>query len=73
MLGEMNPVSSNYTVFFLISQSRDRQEHHQLKIEDLKVSRGIDGKIDVIEWMEGPITNQALNKKPRVQVAGNAL
>ena len=49
VLGKMNPVSLNYTVYFLISQdfgTRGRQEHHQLKIEDLKVSHGIDGKLN---------------------------
>lgn len=41
VLGKMNPVSLNYTIFFLISQhfrTRGRQEHHQMKIEDFKVS-----------------------------------
>ncbi|XP_065918766.1 uncharacterized protein KIAA1958-like [Dysidea avara] len=73
VLGKMNPVSLNYTMFFLISQhfgTRGRQEHHQIRIEDLHISRahGIDGKINVIKWMEGPTKTRqgGLNKKPRM-------
>lgn len=67
----MNPVSLNYTVFFLISQhfgTRGRQEHHQMRIEDFKVCYGVDGKVDIIEWMEGPTKTRqgGLNKKPRM-------
>ena len=50
--------------FFLISHfgTRGRQEHHQMRIEDFKVCYGIDGKMDVIEWMEGPTkTRQGRN------------
>ena len=39
----MNPISLNYTIFFLISQhfgTRGRQEHHEMRIEDFKVSYG---------------------------------
>ena len=69
MLGKMNPVSLNYTMFFLISQhfgTRGRQEHHQMKIEDFKFCHGTDGKVEVIEWMERPFKTRqgALNKKP---------
>ena len=71
VLGKMNPVSLNYTMFFLISQhfgTRGRQEHHQMKIEDFKVCYGIDGKVEIIEWMEGPTKTRqgGLNKKPRM-------
>ena len=43
VLGKMNPVNLNCTVFFLISQhfgTRGRQEHHQVRIEDFKVTYG---------------------------------
>ena len=71
VLGKMNPISLNYTIFFLISQhfgTRGRQEHHQMRIEDFKVSYGTDGKVYVIEWMEGPTKTRqgGLNKKPRM-------
>ena len=71
VLGKMNPISLNYTIFFLISQhfgTRGRQEHHQMRIEDFKVSYGTDGKVHVIEWMEGPTKTRqgGLNKKPRM-------
>ena len=71
VLGKTNPVSLNYTLFFLISQhfgTRDRQEHHQMRIEDFKVVYGTDGKVCVIEWMEGPTKTrqEGLNKKPRM-------
>ena len=71
VLGKMNPISLNYTIFFLISQhfgTRGRQEHHQMRIEDFKVSYGTDGKVYVIEWMEGPTKTRqgGLSKKPRM-------
>ena len=71
VLGKMNPVSLNYTMFFLISQhfgTRGRQEHHQMKIEDFKVCYGIDGKVEIIEWSEGPTKTRqgGLNKKLRM-------
>jgi len=65
VLGKMNPVSLNYTILFLISQNfgaRGRQEHHQLKIEDLEVIHGIDRKIDVIEY-GGSNKNQTRRSK----------
>ena len=39
-----------------------------MKIEDFKVYYGIDGKVEIIEWMEGPTKTRqgGLNKKPRM-------
>ena len=69
VLGKMNPINLNYTMFFLINQhfgTRGRQEHHQMKIEDFKVCYGIDSKVEVTDWMEGPTKTRhgGLNKKP---------
>jgi len=43
VLGGNNAVSSNHTVFFMLSQHfeiRGCQEHHQLHVEDLKFMNG---------------------------------
>ena len=48
VLGRNNPTSLNYTIFYLISQqfgTRGCQEHHQLRIEDLKFVRDPSGNI----------------------------
>ena len=40
VLGHTNPQSLNYTMFYQVSQhfgTRGCQEHHQLKLEDLKI------------------------------------
>ena len=50
VLGGNNAVSLNHTVFFMLSQqfgTRGCQEHHQLRIEDLKF-------VMYVEWVEGP-------------------
>ena len=71
VLGKENPTSLNYTVFFLISQhfgTRGRQEHHQIRIEDLRpVYEPTSGKLVTVEWIEGPTKTRqgGLNKKPR--------
>ena len=57
-LGGSNPTSLNYTAFYLISQhfgTRGCQEHHQIRVEDLKVVKKSDGSGDTeyIEWTEG--------------------
>ena len=67
----MNTVSLNYTVFYLISQhfgTRGMREHRIMKIEDFKVCHGVNGKMEVIEWMEGPTKTRqgGLNKKPQM-------
>ena len=57
VLGRHNPVSLNYTIFFLLSQhfgTRGCQEHHQLRVEDLKFVWDIARKLVSVEWVEGP-------------------
>ena len=72
VLGKETPTSLNYTLFFLISQhfgTRGRQEHHQIKIEDLKtIHDPVTGEITTIEWIEGPTKTRqgGLNKRPRM-------
>ena len=58
VLGGSNPTSLNYTAFYLISQhfgTRGCHEHHQVRVEDLKVVKKSDGSGDTeyIEWTEG--------------------
>ena len=56
VLGGNNAVSLNHTVFFMISQefgTRGCQEHHQLRVEDLKFVRDPQGKTMYVEWVEG--------------------
>ena len=71
VLGTSNPTSLNYTVFLLFSQhlgTRGRQEHHQIRIEDLKAVRdATTGHISHVEWVEGPTKTRqgGLNKRPR--------
>ena len=48
-----SPSSLNYLVFFLVSQhmgTRGRQEHHQIRVEDLRIVRDVDGDVTYIEW-----------------------
>ena len=55
ILGGNNPQSLNYTTFYLLSQhfgTRGCQEHHQVRIEDLKSADG-SGTTEYIEWTEG--------------------
>lgn len=70
VLGQENPKSLNYTIFFLFGQhfgTRGRQEHHQIQIEDLKQIRDPAGNLVQIEWIEGPTKTRqgGLNRKPR--------
>jgi len=70
VLRQENPKSLKYTIFFLFGQhfgTRDRQEHHQIQIEDLKQMRDPAGKVVQVEWMEGPTKTRqgGLNRKPR--------
>ena len=47
VLGSTNPTSLNYAIFFIISQqfgTRGCQEHHQIKIEELKFVKDVCGK-----------------------------
>ena len=56
VLGNNSPKSLNYTVFYLISQqfgTRGCQEHHQLRVEELKFVRDPSGKTIHVEWVEG--------------------
>ena len=57
VLSDTNSQSLNYALFFTFSQyfgTRGRQEHHQIRVEDLKfVTNAVTGKIDYVEWVEG--------------------
>ena len=57
VLSDTNPQSLNYALFFTFSQhfgTRGRQEHHQIRVEDLKlVTNVVTGKVDYVEWVEG--------------------
>ena len=72
VLGKDNPTSLNYTMFYLVSQhfgTRGRQEHHQIQMEDLKITYDpVSGEITTIEWIEGPTKTRqgGLNKRPRM-------
>ena len=53
VLGDANPVSLNHTVFYTLSQhfgTRGRQEHHQIKTEELKfVKNSLTGETEYVE------------------------
>jgi len=52
ILGSKNPLSLNHTIFFQLSQhfgTRGSQEHHQLRVEDLKFVCDISGKLLSVE------------------------
>ena len=57
VLGDASPVSLNHTVFYVLSQhfgTRGRQEHHQIRVEELKfVKNAVTGEADYVEWVEG--------------------
>ena len=56
LLGSNNPKSLNYTIFYLISQQFDTrgcQEHHQLRVEELKFVCDPSGRTLYVEWVEG--------------------
>ena len=56
VLGGKGPKSLNYTIFYLISQqfgTRGYQEHHQLRIEDLKFVHDPSGSTIYVQWVEG--------------------
>ena len=56
VLGDDNPVSLNYAMFFTLSQhfwTRGRQEYHQLRVEDLKfLKNATTGETELVEWVE---------------------
>ena len=57
VLGGNNAVSLNHNVFFMLSQqfgTRGCQEHHQLRVEDLKFVRDPQGKTMYVVWVESP-------------------
>ena len=65
-----NPYSLYYLVFFLVTQHmgmRGRQEHHQIRVEDLRIVRDVDGDVTYIEWIEGPTKTRqdGLKKRPQ--------
>ena len=64
VLGGENPPSLNFTIFFLLSQyfgTRGRQEHHQIRVEDLKIVRDAsNGEMASVEWVEGPTKTRNL-------------
>ena len=56
VLGGYNPKSLNHTIFYMLGQqfgTRGCQEHHQLRIEDLKFVRAPSGTTIYVEWVEG--------------------
>ena len=58
VLGGNNPMSLNYTMFYLISQqfgTRGCQENQQFRIKDLKFLRDPSGNTLYVEWVEGLI------------------
>ena len=61
VLGDGNPKSLNYTIFYMTSQqfgTRGRQEHHQICIEDLKfVKIPGTGETEYTEWVRGSDKN----------------
>ena len=71
VLGSENPTSLNYTIFVIFSQhfgTRGRQEHHQIRIEDVKIVRAATTRqISHVEWTEGPTKKRqgGFKKHPR--------
>lgn len=70
ILGAYNPKSLNHTIFFMLSQqfgTRGCQEHHQLRVEDLKFIRNTSGETIFVEWVEGLTKTRqgGLNKMER--------
>jgi len=56
VLGASNPKSLDYTIFFMLSQqfgTSGCQEHHQLRVEDLKFVHDTSGETISVEWVEG--------------------
>ena len=47
--------------------TRGRQEHHQIRVEDLRIVRDVDGDVTYIEWIEGPTKTRqgGLKERPR--------
>ncbi len=56
ILGSTNPSSLNFTMFYVISQhfgTRGCQEHHQIRLEHLKLVKKPNGEPHYLEWVEG--------------------
>ena len=56
VLGGDNPQSLNYTVFYVVSQhfgTRGCQEHHQIRLEHLKIVKNAEGQTEYMERIEG--------------------
>ena len=47
--------------------TRGRQEHHQIKVEDLKFVRDCNGEVIYIEWIEGPTKTRQGGLKKRLR------
>ena len=69
VLGGDNPQSLNYTVFYVVSQhfgTRGCQEHHQIRLEHLKIVKNAEGQTEYMERIEGVTkTRQGLSKRDR--------
>ena len=69
VLGGDNPQSLNYTVSYVVSQhfgTRGCQEHHQIRLEHLKIVKNAEGQTEYLEWIEGVTkTRQGLSKRDR--------
>ena len=55
-LGCSDAKTLNRTVFYTLSQhfgTRGRQEHHDIRIEELKVVKSPNGETDYVQWTEG--------------------
>lgn len=68
-LGSKTPESLIQTMWWLLTQHfgmRGRQEHHSMRMEDFRITKGDDG-IEYVEFEEGPTkTRQSgLSSKPR--------
>ena len=70
MLDGNDPTSLNYLVFFLVSMhfgTRGRQEHHQIRLEDLRVVRNTEGEVQMVEWAEGPTKTRQGGLKKKIR------
>ena len=55
-LGCSDAKTLNRTVFNMLSQhfdTRGHQEHHDIRIEELKVVKSPNGETDYVQWTEG--------------------
>ena len=55
-LGCSDAKTLNRMVFYTLSQhfgTRGRQEHHDIRVEELKVVKSPTGETDYVQWTEG--------------------